>query len=497
MNTNLATPLHAATPGSLHVRAGFIPPGFTGEVDWARLAFGEVTVQVPSPSAEQLQALAAHVRAHQVLKQRSVHDIVALIDRLIHRLLDRDNPQRQLLDGLLARITGMDEEMLRLGLGRYLQRFRAPQLLRFLVEDLGNPGLLDRFEPRAKGGLSMAVGPDVLVHVWAGNVPGLPLWSLVAGLLVKSNHLCKLPSAEPLVASLFAALLAQESPELAQGLAVVWWPGGDTQREQVVMGCADVVLAYGGNEALSDLRAHVPISTRYLAFGHKLSFAMVSRQALDARRVHEVARATALDVMRFEQQGCYSPQLVYVERAGRCSPSDFAHHLQQQLRALAKQYPRRALSLEERQAMATWRHAQEQAAFASPHVQLLGDAADPFAVVLSDAPGTSPEGLMPSALNRTVRVVAVDALMDVVPGLAPHRALLQTVGLAASPGDLLALSQALAYAGVTRICAMGEMTLPEAGWHHDGRCSLADLVQMVDIELGAERAADDLAPYVD
>jgi hypothetical protein len=147
--------------------------------------------------------------------------------------------------------------------------------------------------------------------------------------------------------------------------------------------------------------------------------------------------------------------------------------------------------------MATWRHAQEHAALASPHVHLLGDASDPFAVVLSDAPGTCPEGLTPSALNRTVRVVAVDALKDVVPSLAPHRALLQTVGLAASPGDLLTLSQALAHAGVTRICAIGEMTLPEAGWHHDGRCSLADLVQMVDIEQGAERAADDLAPYVD
>ena len=39
------------------------------------------------------------------------------------------------------------------------------------------------------------------------------------------------------------------------------------------------------------------------------------------------------------------------------------------------------------------------------------------------------------------------------------------------------------------------MTAPEAGWHHDGRFNLADLVRMVEIEQSAERAADALAPY--
>jgi hypothetical protein len=39
------------------------------------------------------------------------------------------------------------------------------------------------------------------------------------------------------------------------------------------------------------------------------------------------------------------------------------------------------------------------------------------------------------------------------------------------------------------------MTQPEAGWHHDGRFNLADLVRIVEIEQAAERAADRLAPY--
>jgi hypothetical protein len=39
------------------------------------------------------------------------------------------------------------------------------------------------------------------------------------------------------------------------------------------------------------------------------------------------------------------------------------------------------------------------------------------------------------------------------------------------------------------------MTLPEPGWHHDGRFSLLDLVRIVEVEQSAELAADQFAPY--
>jgi hypothetical protein len=114
-------------------------------------------------------------------------------------------------------------------------------------------------------------------------------------------------------------------------------------------------------------------------------------------------------------------------------------------------------------------------------------------VVYRDAPQT----VAPCALNRSVTVVAVDQLAEVMPLLASHRAFLQTVGVAAAPRELLALAEWLGKVGVTRICALGQMTAPEAAWHHDGRCSLLDLTQLVDIEAGAEAASEALAPYVD
>ncbi|MDQ7861273.1 acyl-CoA reductase [Peribacillus frigoritolerans] len=149
-----------------------------------------------------------------------------IIDKAIDRLLDRRSPYRQKAEQLLPIITGYDEEIVRLGLTIYLKKFRKHELQRFVVEDLGNPLLLDDFQPRIKGGFSKAVGPNLITHIWSGNVPGLPLWSFISALLTKSGNIGKVSSAEPLFAGLFARLLVEIEPKLADCFAIVWWKGG-------------------------------------------------------------------------------------------------------------------------------------------------------------------------------------------------------------------------------------------------------------------------------
>jgi hypothetical protein len=100
-------------------------------------------------------------------------------------------------------------------------------------------------------------------------------------------------------------------------------------------------------------------------------------------------------------------------------------------------------------------------------------------------------------MNRTVCVVAVDQMASVIRLIAGQKMYLQSAGVAASPEELFVLASELGAAGVTRICAIGAMTAPEAGWHHDGRFSLLDLVRMVDIEATTEHAAEAFTSYRD
>jgi hypothetical protein len=482
----------------MKVTAAYLPGLDLKTVPWHTLAFGEgaqrVDVSVPRLAPEQLQALARHVRTQggAQIRALAVSQIIAAIDRAIARLLDTQDPYRRELDRLLPLITGFDAEMVRLGLNAYLKTFRAPQLQRFVAEDFANPKLLDEFQPALKGGMTRALGPELLVHVWAGNVPGLPLWSLVCGLLVKAPAIGKVASAEPLFASLFARLLAEVEPGLADALAVVWFKGGDTESERALYAEADTVLAYGGNETLAALRQQLSVTTRFLPHGHKLSVGLVSAAALDAQHLAALVRAAALDVVRYEQQGCYSPHTFYVARGGRVSPREFAQALAGELSALQHKFTRRALSLEEAASVAGWRQGQELKG-QDGSVELIGDASAAGCVAYADAAGP----LLPCALNRTVQVQAVATLDEALPLLAAQRDFLQTVGIAAAPEELHALAEPLGRAGATRICALGRMTAPEAGWHHDGRYSLLDLVRMVELEASAEAAAEPYARYRD
>jgi hypothetical protein len=478
-------------------KAGYLPGLQDDEVRWKPMQLGTpndaLTVEFPELSNAQLKTLASRIRqasrAH--LKSCSVSDIVQTIDTAIARLLNANDPYRQALERLLPRATGFDAAMVRLGLNSYLQTFRSLQLQRFVTEDFANPKILDEFQVRPKGGWGKAIGPDLLVHVWAGNVPALPMWSFVSGLLVKAGAIGKISSAEPIFASLFARLLVEVEPRWTDCFAVVWWQGGDDAVERCVFAEADVVLAYGGNAALRSMQDRMPATTRFLPHGHKLSFGMVSNAALSVMRGQAAARAAALDVARWDQQGCYSPHVFYVQRGGQMQPLEFAQHLASELAALTSKFARRTLTLEETASVASWREHHEFESLRQDAHRVLGDPSQAFTVVYADAPQT----LMPGPLNRCVLVVALDLLQDVMPLIEPQRAYLQTVGLAAAPEELLALGDALGQAGVTRICALGAMTSPEAGWHHDGRFSLLDLVRMIDIDQSAELAAENLTSY--
>ncbi len=477
--------------------AGQLPGLADGEVGWHTLSFGEgaraVEVRVPVLQPAQLAALAQRVKEASArhLKRLPVSRIVQILDEAVARLLDPRDPWRQEAERLLPAVSGYDPAMVRLGLTGFLQTFRAPQLHRFVAEDFANPKVLDEFQPAVKGGFVRAFGPDLLVHSWAGNVPALPLWSLACGLLVKAGNIGKLPSAEPVFASLFARLLAEVHPPLAECIAIVWWKGGDAASAGALFAEADTVLAYGGNDAIAQVRAQVPVTARFLGYGHKLGFGLVSKAALDTQRAPGLARLAAHDIVRYEQQGCYSPHQFYVERGGKVQARAFAHYLAAELANLQHRHPRRALALEESASVSGWRQGAELRALAAQGHELLGAEDAAWSVAFSE----QPQPLAPTAGGRSILVSAVEHLDDVVPLVAPHARFLQTAGIAAEPQELFRLAEALGRVGVTRICALGAMTAPEAGWHHDGRFNLADLVRMVEIEHSAERAADRLAPY--
>jgi hypothetical protein len=466
------------------IRAGYLPGLNDDEVQWQTLDFksrdGQVLeVCVPVLTAPQMQALACRVRTAAAIHLRPmpVAEIIDAVDRAMARLLDRNDIYRQQAEAWLPVVSGYDADMVRLGLTGFFKTFRAAQLKRFVAEDFANPAVLDGFQPAAKGGAVRAFGPDLLVHSWAGNVPALSLWSLVCGLLVKAPAIGKLASAEPLFAGWFAPA-GRGSPAAGRlpGRGVVARCRRGGGRRALCPG------RYGaGLWRQSDAGCTAPSSARddaLLPHGHKLGFGLIGAQALDTLKAPAMARQAAWDVMRYDQQGCYSPHVFYVQRGAPVSPRAFADYLAAELANLQRRFARRELDLEEGAALARWQQNMEWGGEAH---QLLGPVDAPWSVAYSE----SLQPLAPTALYRTIAVVAVDRLDAVLPVVATQRDYLQTAGIAAGPEELYRLAGLLGAAGVTRISAIGSMSMPEAGWHHDGRFNLLDLVRMTEIEQSA------------
>ncbi|MDH3599987.1 MAG: acyl-CoA reductase [Candidatus Tectomicrobia bacterium] len=440
-----------------------------------------VSLHVPVLTPADIEAVSQRLLEAQArhLAERPIMEIVDRIDQVVQLWLDPQYPYRQQAEAVLPIITRYTVPMVRHGLDTLLNSFRKESLWRLLESEFGNPLVLDAFQPRPHaGGLTRAYGPRLITHVFSGNVPALPAWSLICALLTKSASLGKSASEEPLFAALFARSLWDVCPDLGSCLAVGWWKGGDIALERAAFANSEAVIAYGSETAIRDIQPRVPPDTQFLAYGHKLSFGVISRDVLRTDNAAPLAQQAAYGVSVFDQQGCVSPHVLYVEQGGEISPKDFAPLLANAMAAVHAELPRGPLPLEDSTAIRHLRGTYEFRALADDSVQLFcSEPGTAWTVIYEED-----EPFTPSCLNRTIRVHPVDDLSDIVARLTPVRSYLQTAGVAVAPSRLNRLAEALGRIGVTRLSSLNQMPWPTMTWHHDGRCNLLDLIRWTDIE---------------
>src|SRR5215210_453385 len=70
---------------------------------------------------------------------------------------------------------------------------RTSDLLEVVRWELGHEDILDDFQPYA-GHRAKAVAPKTILHVMSANTPAAGLQSLLRGLLLGAQNLCKIPS---------------------------------------------------------------------------------------------------------------------------------------------------------------------------------------------------------------------------------------------------------------------------------------------------------------
>jgi hypothetical protein len=326
------------------------------------------------------------------------------------------------------------------------------------LEAAGMTALVERELGAGAAGRPAPEGPALVAHVLASNVPALALPAIALGCLAGAAVVVKSGRHDALSAPAFRRALAEIDPELAATVVTAYWRGGDLAAEAAGLGAADVVVLTGGDAAVAALAER--LRGRLVVHGPRLSIAAIARPALaDAEAL---ARALAEDVALYDQRGCLSPHVVYVERGGPETPRAFAQRLGAALDAVAARWPLGPAPVAER---ARGRLERAEAEWRSGTALVTG----PGGTVIHDdvaRPAGATSG------RRTVRVHPLDSLTSLA-DLVPSR-LVECVGLAGIDGGTLA--PALRARGVSRICPIGRMQRPPLTWPRGQRPPLGALL---------------------
>jgi hypothetical protein len=394
---------------------------------------------------------------------------------------------------------GIGTSTLARGLDTFLRQLTLENLEGVVIQDLGDAKRLDDFSSGVievrHGRSAMARGPLLLGHLTAGNLPVPALHSMVLGLLVRSAQFIKCASGASLVPRLFAHSLAQTEPRIASSLEIAEWSRDSSDLDAALFSEVDCLTATGSDEMLTDVRSRVPIRTRFLGYGHRVSFAYVSGEMLSTYSTRRVIRDLANDVTAWNQLGCLSPHVIYVQDDGALSPEGVAEQLAEELARREAEDPRGDIPLPDANAIVSRRAVyQLRAAMSQESVARISVESafrdTPTGVRIWTSPDSTAWTVVHDAdprfelscLNRFIYVKGVRQFSEVLRFAEPVRRHISTVAIAAPDSRAIELARELARWGVPRVCPVGRMQDPPFAWRHDGRPALGDLIEWTDFE---------------
>ncbi len=300
----------------------------------------------------------------------------------------------------------------------------------------------------------IALPPERALLVCAGNLPHSAWQALARLALVQTQEiLVKLPSS-PCADVIADSARALQSSGLVRKVTTV--------RELQAQSAADypLVIVFGDSGTVEKFRAEVPWHARFLAFGHKISLAVVHRDDVHL----ETARALVSDLLMHSQQGCLAPHVCYVDCADHGLMAAFC------AKALTQSFTARE--------QVKWTHEAASAIYARRRAELaLGsevitpaDGSLSWTVVACAEPDFDSAPTYHFLLVK--KFSSPEQLSEL---LRPTRTMISTVSL--SPHQ-----QPLPGLGASRFCPIGKMQKPSLYWTQDGFLPLAEMVTWVTYE---------------
>lgn len=360
--------------------------------------------------------------------------------------------------------TTLSPGMLRWGFQDTLSRWTQDALMTVVHNELGRPAALDdRSAP------SRAVALRRCTQVLARTVPPAGMQSVMWAWLVGSAVWVRPAHDQRRLWRVWLQALRTLAPELAALTAVFEFDAADLDARQTLTRLSDLIVVHGSDATIEVWRGGSS-SPPVVGYGHRLSAAFVSADALakvDDRRT--ALRGIAEDLCAWDQTGCLSPVVLFVEQPAVWTMRQVAEALvNDHLPEVAARWPPGAWSVD---VLAERTHTLRSQLFAASHHG--GHGAD--LLVYDEA-----TPLRPGCLHRVLPIQPVRDTSHVIELLSAWRPHLQALAIAGPEAMRQRLGDALVHAGLNRVCRPGQLQRPPLGWRHDGVGTVAPLVRWLD-----------------
>jgi len=195
----------------------------------------------------------------------------------------------------------------------------------------------------------------MLSVVLAGNLFTASVRGLAVPLFFGVPVLVKASSSEVSFPAMLKDALHAVDSRLAAAMDFVIFPGGDIRCEAAFVESAEAVSVYGSDATIAAMSTRLG-NTPLLAHGHGVGAAYCGSASLDNARIADTIAALSLDVCAYDQRGCLSPQIVYVQDTPPGSVVSFGRRLATEgLARMNATLPRGPLPASIGAAQAQWR----------------------------------------------------------------------------------------------------------------------------------------------
>jgi hypothetical protein len=303
------------------------------------------------------------------------------------------------------------------------------------------------------------------VHVIAGNSPVIALQTVITNAITRGDAIIKIPANDPYAAVAIVRTMIDIAPDhpLTRHLSVAYWKGGEDDIEKRLYDCRHIekVVAWGGFASMRSIRKYLGPGIDLVALDPKLSASIIGREGFETdTAVTEAAERAAADIGYFNQGGCVSARVLYVETGTDRDGLDRANQFGRQVFRLIQELPSTLSSPHPafdpvlREEITGLRH--------SADFRVFGGRANEGAVIVSQ--GEEAVDFSERLDCRVANIVPVDRAEDALRYITVHT---QTVGIFPD-GLKQRLRDECAMRGAQRIVSLGFATSAGMAGPHDG-----------------------------